>query len=268
MSASGLNMTERLHNRIARAREQGRPLLMGALVVGDPYLEATTEHMETLAVDGVDIIELIHPFSDPSYHGAVIQRASQRALREGVSLDDLASQCALFRKVYADTPIIVSSYINRLLAPGFDHTLAALASSGVDGLLATDIPWAESAPWRDAANAAGLAWIPSIATTTSAAALDQLRATAPPMALWTGHIGGAINDRAALLASLSRTRAALGGVALLASMQISSPDDAREVAQHADGVLVGSALVWLIEGRGADVQARLGSFVRDLRAAL
>jgi tryptophan synthase alpha chain len=261
-------MTERLDRCIAAARAAQRPLLIGALVVGDPYLEATAEHMETLAVDGVDIIELIHPFSDPSYHGAVIQRASQRALREGVSLADLAEQCAMFREVYGDTPVIVSSYISRLLGPGLDASLATLAAGGVDALLVTDIPLAEAAPWREAATRAGLAWIPSIATTTTPAAIAQVRAAAPPLALWTGHIGGAIHDRQTLLASLAQTRAAIGDTPLIASMQISTPEEAHEVTAQADGILVGSALVWLIEGRGADVQSRLGAFVRQIVTAI
>lgn len=261
-------MTERLQRCIETARTRRRPLLVGALVVGDPYLEATAEHMETLAVDGVDIIELIHPFSDPSYHGAVIQRACARALHEGVALPALADQITLFRQVYADTPVLVSSYINRLIGPGFDASLATLANANVDGIIATDVPWAESAAWREATERAGLAWVPSLAPTTSADALGQVREAAPALAIWTGHIGAALLDRSRRLADLDRARIALDGVPLIASMQISTPEDAAEVAPHADGVLVGSALIWLIEGRGADVQDRLGAFVRALRAAL
>lgn len=261
-------MSERLLNLLDDSRHAARPLLACAVVVGDPYLEATVEHMSVLAERGVDIIELIFPFSDPAYHGTVIQRACQRALREGVSAEDLASQCEAFRESF-DTPVIVSSYLNRLLAAGLEEVAALFAGAGVDGVLVTDLPWEEAAEVREIFERHGLLYVPSIApTTTRQRAAAIASECAGGLAVWTGHVGGDLADEDAVLARLDHLQVGIEELSIIASMKISTPEDAARASAHSHGILVGSALIWLIEGRGADLAERLGAFVQSLRSAL
>jgi len=259
--------TARLEARIDAARAASKPLLACAIVAGDPFLEATSEHMAVVAEHGADIIELIHPYSAPSFHGPVIQRASARARREGVSLEELAEQIEEFRDEH-DTPVVVSSYVNRLLSPGFAHAANLLAEAGADGVALTDVPWAESAPFRKALGDANLAFVPAVGPTTTLERYGLMEDDGVLMALWTGHIGSKIGEVQELLALLEQDAQAHPSIALIASMQVSTAPEARTVTDRAAGVLIGSALAWIIEGRGADLHERLGAFVREVRESV
>ncbi|MEM1347206.1 MAG: tryptophan synthase subunit alpha [Myxococcota bacterium] len=257
----------RLLERIDASRESSTPLLMCAIVAGDPFLEATSEHMGVVAEHGADIIELIHPFSAPSFHGPVIQRSSMRARREGVTLEELAEQIEEFRAEY-DTPVVVSSYINRLMTQGFARAAEVLAGAGADGVALTDVPWAQSAPFRQALRDAGLAFVPAAGPTTTLERYRLMEDEGVPVALWTGHVGSKIGEVQELLALLEQDARAHPSIALIASMQVSTAAEARTVTDRAAGVLIGSALAWIIEGRGADLHERLGAFVKEVREAI
>lgn len=260
-------MTTRMETLV---RSRTRPLVMGGVVAGDPYLEATTEHLSALVAGGADIVEVILPFSDPSYHGAVIQRASQRALHEGVALEALAEVLSAWRCEHTDTPLVVSSYFNRMLAVGIEEAALKLQRAGVDGISFSDLPWREARRTITKIGGTGVAYIPSIAPTTPDGRLEEIvEACEGGLAIWTGHVGGEIEDRAGNLARLAEQTTLIDGrLAMVASMSVSTPAEARVVGLSCDGVLVGSALVWLVEGRGADLHERLETFVRDLREGL
>lgn len=260
-------MTQRLANAVRRVRAADGKLLMTALVIADPYLDATLEYMRVLAEEGADMLELIFPFSDPTYHGAVIQRASGRAIREEVTWQEIIELGQEFRTTH-DTPLFFSTYYNRVLARGIDAFAETLISADFDGAMVTDLPWSESGELRKALSSRGLTLPSAVAPTTPDERFRQIAAGSSGFLLWTGHSGGTptiSEDRFRERMSVFRD---ITDLPVLASMKIQTGQDAATVAADCDGVLVGSALVWLIEGRGPDITTSLADFVHELRSGV
>jgi tryptophan synthase alpha chain len=260
-------MTERIARARRRASEHSQPLMMTALVAGDPYLEATLEYMRSLADAGADFIELIFPFSDPTYHGAVIRRAAARAIREEVTWEEIVELGKKFRKTH-QTPVLFSTYYNRVLAKGIDPFVDALAEGGFDGAMITDLPWEEGEHLRAALGARDLTLPTAVAPTTTRERFRQITSGSEGFLIWTGHAGGEPTISAEQFGERMHQIRQMSELPILASMKIATGEDARAVSRLCDGVLVGSALVWLIEGRGPDIAESLGDFVAELRAAL
>ncbi len=257
-------------NRLDRIVEQGDAAsnyLMCALVAADPHVEGTLEYMRTVAESGADILELIVPFSDPAYHGPVIQRACERALSEDPSWESVREIVETFRQE-DETPIVVSSYYNRILAYGLDQFGEMLGEAGVDGVLVADLPWDESGRLREAIEPHGVPLVPTVAPTTREARMATIVEESSTFFIWTGHSGGDVTlSRRDFEESMQRFRG-MTDRPILASMKISTGEEAASVVEHASGVLVGSALIWLIEGRDATLDERLRAFVGELREAL
>lgn len=241
------------------------PLLIAALVVGDPHVGATREYMDALVEGGADVIELVLPFSDPTFHGPVMRRACLRALHEDVQWESIAEIVEDFRRGEEQVPVIVTSYFNRVLVLGEERCAELLAGAGVDGLLVMDLPAKESASLREILAARGVDLIQTVAATTSEKRFREIARDARGVLLWTGHSGTEAFD-ADHSEEIRRLRG-FSRIPLVASMGVETGEDAARVAQCAQGVLVGSALAWLIEG-GADVSDRLRAFVADLRIHL
>ncbi|QDG54428.1 tryptophan synthase subunit alpha [Persicimonas caeni] len=257
-------MNERLAYVCRKAQGQGERLLMTAIVAADPYLDATLDYMRVLADEGADMIELIFPFSDPTYHGAVIQRASARALREEVSWDEIIELGQQFRETH-DTPVFFSTYYNRILARGIDTFVDCLLEAKFDGAMVTDLPWEEGEALRTALRANNLALPAAVAPTTTTERFAQIAAGCDSFLIWTGHSGGEPTISNQQFAERMKEFRQSSDSPILASMKISTGYDAQAVAPHCDGVLVGSALVWLVEGRGPNFTESLAGFVRELR---
>lgn len=257
-------MSQRLMDRVVGAE---RPSLMCRLVAGDPHMEATGEHMRVLAEHGADVIEILAPFSRPSYHGPVAQRACARALRESVTWDAIAEQCAGFRQE-SNVPVVVSTYMNRLLAVGVRPGLAALVDAGVDGITIVDLPWSESETVRQAVGDAGLMYVPVLSPTTRRRVFEDVAASPSRLALWSGHIGGEIEEEERLLKRLRKAKSWADRLVMIASMHVSTAEQAVRVADHCDGVLLGSSVAWLVEGRGKNLPEQLGTYVASIREAL
>jgi tryptophan synthase alpha chain len=237
---------------------------MTALIAADPYLEATLEYMRTLADGGADIIELIFPFSDATYHGPVIRRASQRALREEVSWAEIVELGQQFRQTH-ETPVIFSTYYNRVLARGIDAFVQSLLDAKFDGAMVTDLPWEEGATLRKALREKNLVLPAAVAPTTTPERFEQIANDVGSFLIWTGHSGGDPTISHEEFRTCMHQFRQLSDLPIFASMKISTGLDAQRVAQYCDGVLVGSALVWLIEGRGPNFSESLTNFVGELR---
>jgi len=241
--------------------------LMGALVAGDPHVEGTIEYLDTVAGAGADIIELIVPFSDPAYHGPVIERACQRALNEDPTWDDVREIVEQFR-VDHDTPMVVSSYYNRVLAYGLEPFADLVGAADVDAVMVADLPWEESGDLREALDLHEVPLVPAVAPTTDERRISMMARQSSTFFVWTGHSGGEVTlSRREFEESMTRFER-ITDRPILASMKISTGEEAASVVEHADGVLVGSALIWLVEGRDADLADRLASFVGEMRGAL
>lgn len=256
----------RIGDRFASRAREGRKAFIAFVTAGDPSLERTVEVALGLEDAGVDILELGVPFSDPLADGPVIQRASDRALKQGTRL---ASVLEAVRRIRARSalPLLLFSYVNPLLRYGLDRLATDAAAAGVDGVLVTDLPPEEGGEWIACARRAGIDTVFLAAPTSPEARLKRVAdcsrgfVYAVSRTGVTGERDALSSDAAALvgrLKGLTATPVALG-------FGLSTPEQVRAAAEVADGVVVGSAIVrFLEENPGGDV----AGMVRWLRSGM
>jgi tryptophan synthase alpha chain len=263
----------RLQARLDALRAAGRKALVPFVTAGDPSVEATVPVLHALVAAGADLLELGIPFSDPMADGPVIQRSSERALGRGVGLARVLDLVRAFRGDDATTPVVLMGYLNPVEVRGVAAFARDAAAVGVDGVLLVDLPVEEAGPYRDTFDAAGLALVPLAAPTTSDARLAAVRGQARGYLYYVNLAGvtgaAAALDAAAVGRRLDGLRAE-AGVPVLAGVGIRDAAAAAAVGAHADGVVVGSALVAALADAvdTADAAARAGAFLAPLRAAL
>ena len=262
-------------NRIDRTfrscREQGRKALVIFLSAGDPTLADSEELAAAVAEAGADVIEVGVPFSDPMADGPTIQAASQRALAAGATLPGILDMVRRLRE-RTDVPLVLFSYYNVIMQYGVERLAEDSAAAGVDGWLVVDVPAEEAAEVRPQMTASGLHWITLIAPTTPRERTAKLLQGAEGFVYYitvTGVTGARSTLPQDLAVHLEEIRAATD-VPVVAGFGISSPEMARQVAAHADGVVVGSALVQtMADAKDADAGvAACAELVRSLAAAL
>jgi tryptophan synthase alpha chain len=252
----------RIGVRFEMRRAQGSAAFVAFLTAGDPSLGRTVEAAIELDRAGVDVLELGVPFSDPLADGPVIQRASERALSRGVTLPRVLETVQRIRE-RSELPLLLFSYYNPLLQHGLERLARDAKAAGVDGVLVTDLPPEEAGEWVAAARAADLDTV-FLASPTSPP--ERLRRVAEASRGFVYAISrtGVTGERQSLsedarplverLRGLTRVPVALG-------FGLSTPEQVREAAAVADGVVVGSALVRFLEEHPGD---DLGAQVRWL----
>jgi tryptophan synthase alpha chain len=245
-------MSTRIAETFAHLKEQGRPGLVTYTTAGDPDLPRAANILLALDRAGADVLEVGVPFSDPLADGPVIQRATERALAAGSNLRKTLELVAEVRP-HVSAPLVIFSYANPLLRMGIDTFAARAASSGVDGVLALDLPIEEAGDFRQSLAAAGLDTIFLLSPTTTDA---RIRRAAE---LGSGFLYGISR----LGVTGARDRVASGAAALVARIRahtsmpialgfgISRPEHVAEVAGYADAAVVGSALVSLIASQSS-----------------
>jgi tryptophan synthase alpha chain len=254
-------------SRISTVFKQGHKALIAYVTVGYPDIEATLEVVPILAQNGCNIVELGIPFSDPLADGATIQKASFHALESGVTPQiclDIAKQ--LSRKV--KMPLIFMTYYNPIFSYGLERFCRACASSGIDGLIVPDLPMEES---------------PELETYTKRHELDLIYLLAPTSTdkrirlvaersrgfIYLVSVTGVTGTRNKLPTDLGKFVARVRKVAsqpLCVGFGISTSEQARQVAQLADGVVVGSRIIQLVESDNS--LTSVGKFVKELRQTL
>ncbi len=237
--------TQRIDTRFAALKAQGRAAFVAYVVAGDPDLEASFEILSGLPQAGADLIELGVPFSDPMAEGPPIQRASQRALKAGMTLEGVLDMVRRFRLADQTTPLILMGYLNPLLTHGLDRFAADAAHAGVDGLIVVDCPPEEAGPLADALDANQLSLI-RLATPTSdddRLAVVVRRTSGFVYYVSVAGVTGVKEASAAAVApAVARVRRA-SGLPVAVGFGIRTPQRAAEVARVADAAVVGSALV-------------------------
>ncbi|MFZ0009590.1 MAG: tryptophan synthase subunit alpha [Steroidobacteraceae bacterium] len=246
---------ERITGAIRTAAARGEPALVAYLTAGYPQRERFREHLRSLAA-AADMVEVGVPFTDPMADGVTIQRASHAALAQGVTLGWILSELGALGP--QRVPLLLMSYLNPLLAFGLDRLAEASAAAGVSGFIVPDLPLDESAELQAALEARELALVQMVTPVTGAARLAALGAGSQGFVYavtMTGTTGRNVAVPDEVLAYLERVRAACA-LPVCAGFGIRSRAQVERLRGHVDGVVVGSALVEVLE-RGEDPAAWL-----------
>jgi len=238
----------RLRAHLDGLRTRGDKALGLFLTSGFPTPDATLPILRAVA-DHADFVELGMPFSDPVAEGLPIQMASERALRQGATMETTLATAAAFRAA-TDTPLVLMGYANPVLRYGVAAFCAAAAGAGVAGLILPDLPPEESGALEAEAAARGIAVTHLVAPNTpdDRVGLVAARSTGFVYAVSvTGLTGSGLADAGDTAAYLRRARRLAGDLPLLVGFGIASESDAARLAADADGVIVGSALIRLVE---------------------
>jgi tryptophan synthase alpha chain len=261
----------RIDAAFARQRAAGRTALIPYVTAGDPSLAATASILDALVAAGADVIELGVPFSDPMADGPVIQRASERALAQGVGLGNVLDLVAAFRDRNDETPIVLMGYANPIEAMGIDAFVDRARDAGVDGVIVVDYPPEEAEEFAALLRTRDIAPIFLVAPTTPIARIERIAALAAGFVYYVslkGVTGAGHLDAGEVPRKLDEIR---GHIALPVGVGFGIRDakSACAIAGHADAVVIGSRLVDEIEhGATADAARRAGAFIAGIRSAL
>ena len=235
----------RIDARFARLRQEGRAGFIPYVMAGDPDPETALAILKGRPAAGADLIEVGFPFSDPLAEGPPIQRAAQRALARGMTLQKTLDLVAAFRRSDSETPIILMGYANPLETPGYVAFARDAAAAGVDGLIVVDIPPEEADPLADALDAQDLSLIRLATPTTDDRRLPVVVRRTSGFVYYVsvaGVTGVKEADAGAVAPNVARVRAA-SGLPVAVGFGVRTEARAAEVARVADAVVVGSALV-------------------------
>ena len=235
----------RIDARFAALRKEGRAGLVTFLTAGDPDLETSARILEGLPAAGADIIELGMPFSDPMADGPAIQAASQRALASGMTLRKTLGLVRRFRERDQETPIVLMGYYNPIYVYPTDSFLDDARAAGVDGLIVVDVPPEADDEVCLPARDRGIAFIRLATPTTDARRLPRVVANASGFIYYvsiTGITGAAAPVASDVHAQVQRIKQHTP-LPVAVGFGVRTPDQVRDIARGADGVVVGSALV-------------------------
>jgi tryptophan synthase alpha chain len=259
----------RIGETFASLKRLGRGGFIPFITAGDPDLLTTQSLLIELASAGADIIEIGVPFSDPVADGDVIQRASERALRNGVTVRD-ALTCARNVRQHINVPIVLFSYFNPLLQLGEQQLAVAANEAGIDAVLVTDLIPEEAKSWTQTLLGHGLDPIFLAAPTTSDERLAHIAQQARGFIYAVSRAGvtGARDQMTRDTEALVKRVRAVSDLPVAVGFGISTVEQVREVWRFADAAVVGSAIVREIENlrNSPDLVKRIGKFTRSLVA--
>jgi tryptophan synthase alpha chain len=266
-------MPNRIKQSFADLKSAGRCALVTYVTAGDPGPQATLGIMRSLVASGADVIELGVPFSDPMADGATIQRAAERALKNGMSLPGVLAIVRAFREGNSTTPVVLMGYLNPIEAMGYANFVEQAGAAGVDGVLIVDVPPEEAGTINPQLVEGGLDQIFLVAPNSSPARIDNVCKFASGFVYYVavkGVTGSKAIDSGEVRAHIREFRERLS-LPIGVGFGIRSPESAAAVAAAGDAVIVGSAIIEIIERHSVDLttmQIELGLFVAQLRDAL
>ncbi len=239
----------RIDRKFAALKAEGKKAFVSYIMAGDPDYETSLALMKGLPGAGVDVIELGMPFTDPMADGPTIQLAGQRALDGGQTLQKTLDMAAAFRKDDDETPIVMMGYYNPIYSRGVDRFLADAKAAGVDGLIVVDLPPEEDDELCIPAQKAGLNFIRLATPTTDDRRLPKVLQNTSGFVYYvsiTGITGAAAAQAGDVGPEVARIKAATD-LPVIVGFGIRTPDTARAIASVADGAVVGSAIVKMVE---------------------
>jgi tryptophan synthase alpha chain len=247
-----------------RAKCEGRATFMPFFTVGYPDLPKSIDVLQMLVEAGADALEIGMPFSDPLADGPTIQHASQVALENGTRISDCIAAVRTLRERGVGIPLVMMGYLNPLLAYGLERFVSDATSAGASGFIVPDLPPEEADEFKALCEAHGLGFVPLLAPNSTAARISEAAKMARGF-LYLVSVTGVTGARDTLPPDLTdyiaRVRAATE-LPLAVGFGISKPSQARQVAAHADGVIVASALIRLMEQAGMDAVRELATSLR------
>ena len=253
-------------NRLSAAFAKGRPALVTFITGGDPTPAATGALLDALVAGGADVIELGMPFTDPMADGPAIQAANIRALGTDTKTADIFAIAKAFRARHADVPLVLMGYANPMVTRGPQWFADQCAAAGVDGVICVDIPSEEDADLGPALRAHGIAVIRLATPTTDAARLPAVLEGSGGF-LYYVSVAGITGKQQAALGSIEEAVGRLKSATdlpVVVGFGVRTPEQAAAIAQHGDGVVVGSELVDIVAQHGANAAPAL----KELTAAL
>lgn len=254
----------RIDTTFARLKREGKKAFVAYVMAGDPDYDSSLELIKALPAAGVDIIELGLPFTDPMADGSTIQLAGQRALEGGQTLDKTLQMARELRKTDNDTPIVMMGYYNPIYSRGVDRFLAQAKDAGIDGLIIVDLPPEEDSELCIPAQNAGLNFIRLATPTSDDKRLPKLLENTSGFIYYVSITGitGAANAQAADVGPEVARIKSQTDLPVIVGFGIKTPEAAEAIAGVADGAVVGSAIVSLIE-QGKPVP-EIAAFVKSL----
>ncbi len=243
----------RIAESFANAKKQGRGAFVAYLTIGYPTLEKSEAAADALVAGGADVLELGVPFSDPFADGGVIRSAAYEALRQGVRLRDVLALAGRLRAKHPDTGIVLFSYYNPVFSMGLGTFAKAASDAGIDAVLIVDLPLEEREELIAELRPHGIGYVPLIAPNTP---IDRVAASAEGVGdsfLYVITVKGTTGARTELPADLSARLEAIRKVSpipVAAGFGVSTRAQADSVSRHADGYIVGSALVRRLGEKG------------------
>lgn len=261
----------RIEDKFAELKKGGKTALIPYIMAGDPSLEDTARLMIEIEKSGADMLELGVPFSDPLADGPTIQRAAMKALASGADIKKVLGLVKEARKT-TDMPVILMLYYNLVFKYGEEKFVHDAVGSGVDGVIIPDLPPDEASDLMRFASKGGLDVIFLLAPTSSADRVELVRKCASGFVYYvslTGVTGARTALGAGIRPQVEKIRRATK-MPVCVGFGISGPEQAAVVGKFSDGVIVGSAIVGVID-RAKDTRSMLrevGTFVRSLRGAL
>jgi tryptophan synthase alpha chain len=259
----------RIDKLFARLKETNKKALMPYLMAGYPGIEMSGDLLVAVAEAGADLVEFGIPYSDPLADGPTIQAAADVALKNKVNTDIVFE---LVKKAREKTqiPIVLMTYYNTIYRYGLERFAKNAAECGADGVISPDLPPEEAAPWKAAADKYGLATVMLAAPTSTNERLKKVAGASQGFVYCvslTGVTGARANLPANLADFIKRVRS-VTDEPLAVGFGISRPEQARQISQSADGVIIGSALISLIEKSGKNCKEAAKSYISEIKGAM
>ncbi len=259
---------DRIQSIFQKCTEEKRKALVIFNSCGFPDEKSSEELIEKTILAGADIIELGVPFSDPIADGVLIQKASQEAIRNGITLKKILAMARRIRRKFPETGLILFSYFNIMMNYGLEELTAELERIGIDGILAVDLPYEENDELKELCAEHRLHLIPLVSPATTPARAEKIMSGATGFVYYV-TVCGVTGERSKLPAELAERlhqMRKLSPVPVVAGFGISNEETARAVAEHADGIVVGSAAIHPLFGKEniSDRQEKVAQLVTSL----
>ena len=254
----------------AFAHNPNHKAFVAFITAGDPTLDVTEELVIAMAEEGVDLIELGIPFSDPTAEGPVIQDANLRALANNVTTDDVFDMVARIRERGCDVPMVFMTYANVVFSYGIERFAKREREVGMAGVILPDVPFEEKAEFAEPFAAEGLDLVSLIAP-TSEARISMIAREASGFVYCVSSLGvtGVRSEITTDIgAMVELVRAANPDVPVAVGFGISTPEQAKRMASLSDGAIVGSAIIKIVAEHGEKSVEPVRAYVRDMVAAV